>query len=367
MKNFGYYMPVRAFFGKDCVKAHQDVLAQFGKKALIVTGRHSAKANGAQADITSALEAVGCSWVLFDQVGENPDLETVVAAGKMAQEEKVDFVIGIGGGSPMDAAKAISVLAANPGQPSDILFTDPKAKALPVVEIPTTAGTGSEVTQYAIITIHERRTKNGIVQPLFASASFLDPKYMDALSAKVTNNTAVDAMSHLVESYLNTAASTLSKKMALAGLSYWKECIPALKARAYTPEIREKLMMASAIGGMVIAQTSTSIPHGLGYFLTYEKGIPHGRANGMLMQAYLELFDKDDENVKAVLDSLGLASTEEMGQLMKDVLDIPETFTAEDLAYYTKRALETPQKLLTFPCYGLGEKEVLSVYEKSLL
>lgn len=367
MKNFGYYMPVRTFFGKDCVKAHQDVLAQFGKKALIVTGRHSAKANGAQADITSALEAAGCSWVLFDHVGENPDLETVVAAGKLAQEEQVDFVIGIGGGSPMDAAKAISVLAANPGAPSDILFKAPKAKTLPVVEIPTTAGTGSEVTQYAIITLHEKRTKNGIVQPLFASVSFLDPKYMNGLSEKVTNNTAVDAMSHLVESYLNTAASQLSKEMAKIGLGYWKECIPALKARTYTAETREKLMMASSIGGMVIAQTSTSIPHGLGYFLTYEKGIPHGRANGMLMQAYLELFDKEDENVKAVLDCLGLSSTGEMGQLMKEVLDCPETFTAEDLTYFTKRALETPQKLLTFPCYELKEKDVLSVYEKSLL
>lgn len=180
----------------------------------------------------------------------------------------------------MDASKAIAVLTANPEADAEILFTDPSAKALPVVEIPTTAGTGSEVTQYAILTLHEKRTKSGIMQPVFAAVSFLDPKYMDTLSAKVTNNTAVDAMSHLVESYLSANANTVSEKIVAMGLSYWKECIPALKAREYTPKVREKLMLASTIGGVAIAQTSTSIPHALGYFLTYEKQIPHGRANG---------------------------------------------------------------------------------------
>lgn len=367
MNTFRYFMPVDTYFGRDCIAEHKEVLKKLGKKAMIVTGRTSAKKNGSQKDVTDALEALDMQWVLFDEIGENPDVETVVRAAELAKKEAVDFVIGIGGGSPMDASKAIAVLTANQEADAEILFTDPSAKALPVVEIPTTAGTGSEVTQYAILTLHEKRTKSGIMQPVFAAVSFLDPKYMDTLSAKVTNNTAVDAMSHLVESYLSANANTVSEKIVAMGLSYWKECIPALKAREYTPEVREKLMLASTIGGVAIAQTSTSIPHALGYFLTYEKQIPHGRANGMVMQAYMELFGKDNQKVKEVLGYLGLETTEDMGQLMKDVLDISETFTAEDIAYYAKRSMENPKKLATFPEYGLVEKDILEVYRKSLL
>ena len=94
---------------------------------------------------------------------------------------------------------------------------------------------------------------------------------------------------------------------------------------------------------------------------------PHGRANGMVMQAYMELFGKDNQKVKEVLGYLGLETTEDMGQLMKDVLDISETFTAEDIAYYAKRSMENPKKLATFPEYGLEEKDILEVYRKSLL
>ena len=367
MSEFRFFMPTDTYFGKGCVMEHKDVLKKLGKTAMLVTGRHSAKANGSQRDVTAALDAVGIPWILFDEVGENPDIETVVRAAEIAKKENVEFIIGIGGGSPMDASKAIAVLAANATETADILFTQKQARALPVAEVPTTAGTGSEVTQYAIMTLHEKRTKSGIVQPIFAKVSFLDPTYMDTLSAKNTNNTAVDAMSHLVESYLSARANEMSRKLTEIGLSYWKECIPALKKREYTKETREKLMLASAMGGVVIAQTSTSLPHGLGYFLTYEKGIPHGRANGMLMQAYMELFGKEDENVKNVLHALGLESTEEMGQLMKELLDITEAFTEEDVLYYAKRMMETPQKLATFPAFALTEQDVQNIYRKSLL
>ena len=113
-----------------------------------------------------------------------------------------DFVkIGIGGGSPMDSSKAIATMAAHPEQGTDPLW-NPENKALPVVAVPTTAGTGSEVTQYAIVTLHAKRTKSSIAAHIFATVAFLDPKYMDTLPARTTNNTAVDALTHLVESYL---------------------------------------------------------------------------------------------------------------------------------------------------------------------
>lgn len=367
MNGFRFFMPVDTYFGTGCIQEHKEVLCCLGKKAMIVTGRHSAKANGSQADMTTALDTVGIEWILFDEVGENPDVETVVRAAELAKKEKVEFIVGIGGGSPMDASKAIAVLAANPDAKADILFTKKNAAALPVVEVPTTAGTGSEVTQYAVMTLHEKRTKSGIAPSVFPQVSFLDPAYMDTLSVKNTNNTAVDTLSHLVESYLSAKSNEMSRKLAEIGLDYWKNCIPALKRKVYTEEDREKLMMASAMGGIVIAQTGTSLPHGLGYFLTYEKGIPHGRANGMLLEAYLELFGKDNEEVKKILKLLDLTSTAEVGVLMKEILDITETFTEEDIQCYTKRMMETPQKLKTFPLYELKEEDVQNIYRRSLL
>lgn len=362
---FRYFMPADTYFGRGSIEAHKDAMTKLGKKAMVVTGRSSAKKNGAQKDVTDALDSLGIQWVLFDEIGENPDLETVERAAEIAVKEGVEFFIGIGGGSPMDASKAISVMAANPGRGSDALF-DGNSVALPVVAVPTTAGTGSEVTQFSIITLHEKRTKTSIAPKVFASVSYLDPKYMDTLSPKITNNTAVDALTHLIESYLSASANFLSEKIVEMGLSIFRECIPALKARQYPAEIRDKLMLASAVGGVAIAQTGTSLPHGMGYFLTYEKHLAHGMANGVLTRAYLEQFPAGDEKVAKLLACLGMKDTAEMGAFMDAVLEHTKTYTEKDIAYYTERFLETPQKMATFP-YPLTKEDVYKMYEKSLL
>lgn len=362
---FRYFMPADTYFGRGCVKAHKEAMAKLGKKAMVVTGRTSAKKNGGQKDITDALDSLGIPWVLFDEIGENPDLETVERAAAAAEKEGVEFFIGIGGGSPMDASKAIAVMAANPGKGREALF-DGASAALPVVAVPTTAGTGSEATQFSIITLHEKRTKTSIAPKVFAAVSYLDPKYMDTLSPQITNNTAVDALTHLIESYLSASANFISERIVEMGLSIFRECIPALKAREYPAEIRDKLMLASAIGGVAIAQTGTSLPHGMGYFLTYEKHLAHGMANGVLTRAYLEQFPKGDKKVERLLNCLGMKDTEEMGAFLETVLAHTETYTKQDIAYYTEKFLETPQKMATFP-YPLTKEDIYRMYEKSLL
>lgn len=365
MENFRYFMPADCYFGRGCVEANKNVMAKLGKKAMVVTGRSSAKKNGAQKDIADALDSLGIQWVLFDEIGENPDVETVERAAKIAITEGVEFFIGIGGGSPMDASKAISVMAAAPGRGTDALW-DANAKALPIVAVPTTAGTGSEVTQYAILTLHAKKTKSSIAAHIFANVSYLDPKYMDTLPAKTTNNTAVDALTHLIESYLSVKANYVSRKIVEMGLSIFRDCIPDLKARKYPAETRDKLMLMSALGGVAIAQTMTSLPHGMGYFLTYEKGLPHGMANGVLTQAYVEQFPAGDANVAKLLECLGFADTKELGAFLDDVLDHEATYTEDDLHYYTDRFLEQPGKMATFP-YSLTREDIYQMYKKSLM
>lgn len=365
MGNFHYFMPTDCYFGRGCVAEHKAAMAKLGKKAMVVTGKTSAKRNGAQQDITDALDSLGIAWILFDEIEENPSVETVERAARLAIAEGVEFFIGIGGGSPMDSSKAIATMAAHPEQGTDALW-NAENKALPVVAVPTTAGTGSEVTQYAIVTLHAKRTKSSIAAHIFATVAFLDPKYMDTLPARTTNNTAVDALTHLVESYLSAKATAVSREIAKQGLLLFKECMPALRERVYSPETRDKLMLMSALGGVAIAQTMTSLPHGMGYFLTYEKGLPHGMANGVLTQAYLELFPAGDENVAKVLEYLGFASTAEMGAFLDAVLEHNSGYTEADVTSYTDRFMEQKGKLATFP-YPLEREDIYNMYRKSLL
>ena len=159
------YLPVKVYSEADCVKRHGTELCALGTKAMIVTGRHSAVKTGALQDVTDALGQM--PYVVFDEIEENPSVETVVKAADLAKAQKVDFVIGIGGGSPMDASKAIALLAANPGETEEIFYESRKLPHLPVACVPTTCGTGSEVTPYAILTRHKLRTKKSISHRLF--------------------------------------------------------------------------------------------------------------------------------------------------------------------------------------------------------
>lgn len=364
MNGFQYYMPTKVFFGTGCILEHQDAMKDLGNKAMVVTGKHSAKKNGSLADVEQALNALGKEWIVFDEIEENPSVETVVKGGKLAAENGISFVIGIGGGSPMDSAKAISVLGKNQGMDTqEALFGREKMEHLPVVEIPTTAGTGSETTQFSIVTLHQQRTKASIAPKIFAEVSFLDAHYMETLSPVTTNNTAVDALTHLIEAYMAKKANFFSDRMAEMGLTVFQGCMDALKKREYSLEIREKLMLASTIAGITIAQAGTSLPHALGYHLTYEKKIPHGRANGILTKAYLETFPTQ-EKVKVLLSFLGFKDLTELGDFLDAVLETTEEVTLEESKKYAKQAFSNKAKLASYP-YDLTEEDLVTIYQKS--
>lgn len=146
-----FHMPVKVYCEHDCVKTHSDEWTSLGHKALIVTGRSSAK-NGALADVTDSLNAHQISYCIFDHTEENPSIEMVMQVRDMGIRENVDFVIGIGGGSPMDAAKAIALMIYHKDKDADYLYQQGDSTALPIVEVPTTCGTGSEVTPISVLT-----------------------------------------------------------------------------------------------------------------------------------------------------------------------------------------------------------------------
>lgn len=320
MTNMFFYMPVHIYSENNCVKNHAEELCSFGKKALIVTGPHSAAANGSLADVTAALESHGRKWAIFNEIEENPSVETVMKAREFGIREKADFVIGIGGGSPMDASKAIALMIRNADQDASFLFDQEQKEnhsALPIVCIPTTCGTGSEVTAISVLTRHDLHTKQSIAHPIFADLALIDGRYLKNAPKSVFVNTSMDTLAHLCESYINAKATDFSRMCADAGLRLWAENKPFIlslcqpgNASPASPDICLHLLNTSALGGMAIAHTGTALPHGLSYALTYNAHIPHGKACGYFLPGYLR--EADSKDAAHVLSLTGFTSVDDL-------------------------------------------------------
>ncbi len=275
-----YYMPVRLYTGSGCVASHADVLSAPGHKALLVTGRHSAKACGALDDVTAALSAYGVAFVLFDGITANPLLSDCMKAGRIAAENGCDFIIGIGGGSPLDAAKAVAVFAANSALSEKDFYAKAWASSpLPIVLVGTTAGTGSEVTDVSVLTDSTGKKHSIHVPRLYAAVAFGDEKYTATMAPETAFSTAIDAYAHCAESYFSKKATVISRAYAVAGIRLLLPVLPRLaEGCALTQQERTDAYEASILGGLAISVTGTCFPHNVGYYLTENFGVPHGLA-----------------------------------------------------------------------------------------
>ena len=336
-----YLMPTRVLMGKDCVRANAGELVPLGKKALIVTGSTSAKANGSLADVLSALKSNGQNHEIYDKVPANPGVDCVYEGAALAKKAGCDFVIAIGGGSPMDAAKVIALLAKQDIRQEDLFAGKFAQDILPLVHIPTTAGTGSEVTQYAIITNDAAETKSGIGTPLFfPKLALLDAKYMEGLSARNMTNTVIDSLSHSIEGIISNRASAITDTLASKGIALVGECLPALADGSLTHEQREKLLLASTLGGIVIANTGTTALHAMGYSLTYFREIEHGRANGLLLVPFLQFVHKSKpELVQKILSPLKMNSLTGLKFMLEKLLGEKEKISAAEIAKFSAKAI----------------------------
>lgn len=284
-----YNVPVKIYEEKDCVFNHRDEMAKLGGRALIVTGRSSSKKNGSLDDVINALADKKMEYVLFDEVEENPSVETVLKARDMGVAEKVDLVIGLGGGSPIDAAKAIAIMICYPECGGEFLYQKvDDVKHLPIVAIPTTCGTGSEATAVSVLTVHTKRTKASLPHRVFPELALVDAKYLKSAPAHIITATAVDAFAHMVESYINTGVSPYVEMFVASGLRTWGKSMEVLfGTRGAEDEDYSNFIHASTLAGMAIAHSGTTIPHSLSYNVTYEMGVAHGTAVGHFLPGYL--------------------------------------------------------------------------------
>ena len=352
------YIPNKVFSEDNCVINRAGELCALGRKAMIVTGRSSAKKCGALADVLAALESQKVEYVIFDRVEENPSIETVMAAREIALAENVEFFIGIGGGSPMDAAKAMALMAANPQEDEGVLYTAKPLSYLPVVCVPTTCGTGSEVTPYAILTRHALRTKKSISHKIYPALALLDTKYLKSMSRKGIVSTAVDALAHLLESWLNANTNDLNRMSTREGLRLWGQFKDRLAGDCLGEEDYVLMLHASMAAGMSISHTGTSIPHAMSYPVTYELGVPHGTAVGIFLGGFVESYP-EQEQVRQAMDILGF---ENAGVFHRYLTELLGTVEVSDSILKTgaKLLLSDPAKLKNYP-FPITEPELMKM------
>jgi len=297
-------MPAELIFDIGSVKNISSQNIKLGKKPLIVTGKKSSKINGALASLLTYYS----NAVVFDNVEENPSIDTCEKAREYCIAKNCDWIIAVGGGSPIDVGKAVAGLATNEGPCEQYFGRDLfKQSPLPILAIPTTAGTGSEVTPYAVITNEKNVTKQTIADKrLFPKIALLDPSLTLTLSRDVTLSTALDALSQSLEGIVSKKATPISDCIAIESCKKIIEWLPVALREPDNITARYWLLFASLLSGIVIAQTGTTLVHALGYYYTLNYNVPHGIANALFL---IPMFKRNiiffPEKLRFVIEFLG--------------------------------------------------------------
>lgn len=283
-KFFEFRGATRYMFGQGCLSALGEQAARFGGKALFVLDP-SLSALGLSGRVSEILNQAGVdSWAFSDFVQE-PEPEQADAAAALAREKGCELVVGLGGGSAMDLAKAAALLVGNDGRARDYIGVDLAPKpGLPTIMVPTTAGTGAEVTWTAVFTMRADKAKGGINSPfLYPNLALLDPELTLTVPSDVTAATGMDALCHAIESYTSVKANLMSDMVAREAIDLIAENLPLAVADGRNIEARENMLMGSLLAGLGLANAGVTAVHALSYPLGAIYGVPHGLANALLL------------------------------------------------------------------------------------
>ncbi|KAF5088326.1 Alcohol dehydrogenase 2 [anaerobic digester metagenome] len=289
MNSFSFKIPQEIICGVDSIKKLPELLAKQGlKKALVISGPHLNKM-GVVAKITAILGQAGLAFDSFTETEANPSVETVDKATEVFLDSKADCIIALGGGSPMDVAKAVGVLARFGGTIGDYEGADKVPGAIvPLIAIPTTAGTGSEVTAFAVITDRARNYKLTVFSyELIPTTAILDPTLVMTTPEKTAAACGIDALVHAIEAYLSKAASPFSDAMAEKGLTMLGSSIRPFVADRTNPQAAEQMLYGSMFAGIAFAWARLGNVHAMAHPLGGYFDVAHGVANAILLPTVL--------------------------------------------------------------------------------
>lgn len=323
--------PSRLIFGNGCFDRLGEVAAEFGRKALLVTGRRAMRESGTLDKALKLLRESNVKTAIFDKVEPEPSTDTVDEGVRIAKEQGCDLVVGIGGGSAMDAAKAIACLVRNEGSASEHQrgIRRIEREGLPFIAVPTTAGTGAEVTKNAVLIDKSRNVKASIRSPLMlAKVALVDPLLTLSAPPRVTAGSGMDALTQAIESYVSLASNPISDALAIRAISYIYDFLPRAFESGDDVEAREKVMLGSFMTGLSFANASLGAVHGLAHPIGAHFGIPHGIACAILLPHVMRFnLDVRREKYAEIAAAMGAepdpeTSIEKVEELMAR-LDLP--------------------------------------------
>lgn len=356
---FEFATATRIIFGPGAVREVAPAAKALGRRALLVTGRARERSAG----IVAELEAAGVSCALFS-VPEEPAIELVRQGQRLARAGQCDIVIGFGGGSALDAAKAIAALVTNRGDVMDYLEVIGAGQALsvpgaPFIAMPTTAGTGTEVTRNAVLASPEHRVKVSLRSPLMlARLAVIDPELTYDLSPAVTARTGLDALTQLIEPYVCKRANPLTDGYCLEGMRRVVRSLRRAYHDGHNTEARQDMSLASLLGGLSLANAGLGVVHGFaapvgGMFLA-----PHGAVCAALLPHGMEI------NLRAVRARAPGCETLQRYETVARILTGKPDASAEDGVEWVRELcgeLEIPP----LRAYGIQPDDIPTLAEKA--
>ena len=392
MLNFQYYMPTRLIFGPDTLNQLGDTPhLPRGNKALIVIGESGAMIKaGYLSRVQGLLAKQDVQSMVYDKIRPNPESDMVEEAAALCREHGVNFVVGLGGGSTIDSAKAIATMATNPGKYWDYMQSGsgggqtPENDALPIVAIPTTAGTGTEADPWTVI------TKSGSAEKIgwgndstFPALSIVDPKLMLSVPPKQTAYTGMDAFFHAAEAYLATCRQPASDMLALEAVHLIAHTLPQAVAEGDNLEARTIMAWACSAAGLCESYSSCISQHSLEHALSaFHPDMPHGAGLVLISKAYFGFLaacgeDRLGDLALAMGDTLEEDLTEEVsGVAFLDALDKLITdigladeklsdygVTREEIPALAENALTTMGALFDITPVPMSLEDVIAIYE----
>ena len=282
-----FVIPNHTVVGTNVLGEAAPLLKKMGNKAFIVTGRHVA-VSYMMKQLTALLDENGIDCVIFDGITGEPT-DTMIEKGvEMLKSSGCDFIIGIGGGSPLDSAKAIATMAVNEGSIADYNGKEITGEILPLAAIPTTAGTGSEATKFTVITDSEKGIKmllKGDV--LVPKLAIVDSSFTVGAPKSVTSATGLDALTHAVEAYTSRKAFSMTDTLAVSAVKRIMKYLPIAYKEPDNSLAREQMSIAALEAGICINNSSVTIVHGMSRPIGALFHVPHGMSNAMLLKECL--------------------------------------------------------------------------------
>lgn len=384
MKEFQFYLSTVVDFGCGKIRSLGNYIKQYNSKNVVVVTDKNLQGIGLLAPIIEELQKCEVTYRIFNKVEPNPEIHIIDEGAAFAKKESSDMIIAVGGGSSIDTGKGISIMAVNEGSVYDYLDgrgenkLEIKNQPIPLIAIPTTSGTGSEVSMYSVITDENTRIKDSLTSPLiYPKVAIVDPEMTFKLPPRVTAHTGLDVLGHALEAYTSSIQNPLTNVWALEAIKLVFENLTEA-VNKNTRSSREKMAFASVMAGSAMSHCGATIPHGLGCPLSGHCNLPHGLTVGILQIPMIEynkevLKDKFLDVVKYVDPAIEISeamAADKLIEMIKDLfvkINVEETLDKKLINEETIKAMIKDAAI--HGCTGLNpvplnNKNIEDIYNK---